>query len=78
LVMRAGHEQLAIVARRIDLTAREIHLERGGRPARYVVGAAAAENRRLDADELWLLADESLEAALEMAGAPVTRPRSWS
>ncbi len=71
LLPRSGHEQLATLARRLDETAREIHGQRGGRPATYVIGAAATENRRLAADELWSMADEALEASQAQSDAPV-------
>ena len=71
ILMRAGHEQMATLAQRLSETAREIHGQRGGRPATFVIGAAATENRRLAADELWSMADEALEASQAHANATI-------
>jgi hypothetical protein len=63
LVREAGREALETIARRLEFVAREIATEAGAPEPEYVSGAAVAEDRRLGADELWLAADQAMEAS---------------
>jgi hypothetical protein len=63
LVREAGHEALETIARRLDFVAREIAAESGAPEPEFVSGAAVAGDRRIGGDELWLAADQAMEAS---------------
>lgn len=63
LAVRVGHAGVETIARRLMETAREMAQDEHGIVLRFVAGAAAAGDRRLDPDELWNGCFEAFEMA---------------
>lgn len=67
LAVNAGRRAMEALARRLDRAARDIARGNGASAPELVTGAAAAEERRVNADELWMAANDALEVAVETA-----------
>lgn len=65
LVREADREAIENLANRLRFVAREISTDRDSTSPAFVVGIAAASDRRLTAEEIWSAADEAMARARE-------------
>ncbi len=67
LAIHADQRALQVLERRLTRVAREIAREQDGSLPDFASGLAAAGDRRLEADELWMAANEAIDDAMETA-----------
>ena len=63
LAVNADRRAVESLGRRIERVARDIAREKDGSCPDFVSGLAVADDRRLQADELWMAANNALEVA---------------